>query len=252
MSLGLLVGLFLGLLGGGGSILANPIFIYVAGMEPKEAIILSQLVVGATSLLGSVSHWRAGRVQLGIALQVGLWSLVGTELGTRGALLVSGTFQLVVFALVMLGAAAGMLRPPRPASAEEGQAPPLASLRIAGMGLLVGGLTGLVGAGGGFLLVPVLTLLGGLPMGPAVGTSLLLIATNSLFAFARSMGSVEVPWGFSLGFIALATLGSVLGSRLVEVVPERSLKRGFAVFLIGVASLMLAERVWRGGMGAGP
>src|SRR5215211_5313571 len=183
-----LMGLSLGLLGGGGSILAVPILKYVVGFEAKEAIASSLAVVGLTSLFGAIGHWRGGNVSVRVALVFGAVAMAGTYLGARLAVFVSGSAQLALFAAVMLLAAYFMFRENGPDPAEEepdgrssGKRMPYALIVVEG--LAVGVLTGLVGVGGGFLIVPALVVLGKVPMREAVGTSLLVIAMNTASGF---------------------------------------------------------------------
>jgi uncharacterized membrane protein YfcA len=241
------VGVSLGLLGGGGSILTVPILVYVVGVAPKEAIAMSLAVVGATSLLGVLGHWRAGNVNLWVAALFGAVAMAGTFFGTRLAVFMSGTAQLLLFALVMLLAAFFMLRGPRPAPADApGAAPnrPLAWLRSGRLllsGLAVGVLTGLVGVGGGFLIVPALVLLLHLPMKQAVGTSLLVIALNAAIGFLGYAGQVAIPWGATGAFAAAAAAGIVAGGILGRYVSAQALRRGFALFLVGMGVFMLYQ-----------
>jgi uncharacterized membrane protein YfcA len=243
IALGALVGLSLGLLGGGGSILTVPIFVYVMGFDPKEAIAMSLAVVGAVSLFGAVGHWRAGNVNLRVALVFGAVAMAGTYLGARLAVFFSGAAQLILFAVVMLLAAWFMFRPSNVEA--EGPAPaglagmPLAL--IAAEGLAVGVLTGLVGVGGGFLIVPALVLLGKVPMKQAVGTSLLVIAMKSAAGFLGYLGQVQVAWGFMTVFTAVAVGGILLGTYLVRFVPQAALQRAFAVFLVVMGAFILYQ-----------
>jgi uncharacterized protein len=247
--LGALIGLSLGLLGGGGSILTVPIFAYVLGFEAKQAIAMSLAVVGAVSLLGAWGHWRAGNVNLRVALIFGSVAMVGTYLGARLAVYFSGAAQLSLFAMVMLLAAAFMFRGPgkdRGAGdaltvGEAGDAPPMSRGLIVVEGLAVGALTGLVGVGGGFLIVPALVLLGKVPMKQAVGTSLLVIAMKSAAGFVGYMGQVEVPWAFMAGFTAVAMFGILAGTYLVQFVSQGALKRAFAVFLVVMGAFILYQ-----------
>ncbi len=231
------VGLSLGLLGGGGSILTVPIFVYVLGLEPKTAIAMSLPVVGVTSLIGAISHWHAGNVRLRPALIFGGVAMVSTFAGARLAAWVSGNLQLLLFSALMLAAAASMLRGRVSAPPAHGEQHDL--LRLGLVGLAVGALTGLVGVGGGFMIVPALVLLAGVPMKQAVGTSLLVIALNSLAGFAGYLGQVEVRWELLLRFTAVASLGIVGGTWLVRYVSPAALRRGFAVFLVAIALYML-------------
>ncbi|MDH3207232.1 MAG: sulfite exporter TauE/SafE family protein [Gemmatimonadota bacterium] len=245
MTIGLLlaavVGLSLGLLGGGGSVLAVPIFVYVLGYGAKEAIAMSLAVVGVTSLVAAVVHWRAGYVDLRVAATFAPVAMAGTFAGTRLATLVSGTFQLTLFALVLLVSAVFMFRDasPRLLEALEGKRTPLGP--IIAEALLVGVMTGLVGVGGGFLVVPALALLAKVPMRVAVGTSLAVIALNGAVGFAGYLGQVEVPWLFMGAFAAVATVGALGGSRLGRFVPPHALRRSFAVLLIVMGALILYE-----------
>lgn len=245
MILGLLlaggVGLALGLLGGGGSILAVPIFVYVLGFGAKQAIAMSLAVVGVTSLVGAVGHWRVGNVDLRMALVFGAVAMVGTFGGARLAVFFTGGAQLVLFAGVMLASAALMFRDRR---AGAGTAPrtgrmPLPLIAIEGA--TVGVLTGLVGVGGGFLVVPALVVLGGVPMSVAVGTSLVVIAMKSAAGFLGYLGQVEVPWAFMGAFTATAVVGVLGGSRLVPLVPQRALRQTFATFLLVMGTFVLYQ-----------
>jgi uncharacterized membrane protein YfcA len=241
-ALAALIGLSLGLLGGGGSILTVPIFVYVLGFGAKEAIAMSLAVVGATSLFGAVGHWKAGNVDLRIATIFGVVAMAGTYLGARLAVLFSGAAQLALFAVVMLLAAFFMFRDRRPAVGATPDAAarmPLALIVVEG--LAVGVLTGLVGVGGGFLVVPALVILGRLPMKQAVGTSLLVIALKSFAGFAGYLGQVEVQWSFMAGFTTIAIVGILAGTYLVRFVPQHALKRAFAVFLVVMGSFILYQ-----------
>src|SRR5690606_21185813 len=247
----LLVGLLLGLLGGGGSILAVPIFVYVLGFEAKAAIAQSLLVVGVTSLVGSWGHWRAGHVQVRVAVTFGVVAMVGAVLGARLSVYMSGTTQLVLFAVVMLMASVFMLRGRRThaATAEDvarGIAPDggpvvVKPLFIVLQALAVGIVTGVVGVGGGFMIVPALTLLAGLPMHQAVGTSLVVIAFNGLAGFAGYLGQVQVDWPIVMSFTGIAIVGTLAGTALARHVRAASLRRGFAVFLVVVAAFILYQ-----------
>ena len=238
IALAALIGLSLGLLGGGGSILTVPIFVYVLGFGAKEAIAMSLAVVGATSLFGAAGHWRAGNVNLRIALIFGTVAMAGTYLGARLAVFFSGAAQLALFAVVMLLAAFFMFRekklgPDRALVKSEQPAVtemPLGLIMLEG--IAVGVLTGLVGVGGGFLIVPALVLLGKVPMKQAVGTSLLVIAMKSAAGFYGYLGQVDVDWGFMGLFTAVSIAGIFAGTYLVRFVSQAQLKRVFAVFLL--------------------
>lgn len=244
LSLAALIGLSLGMLGGGGSILTVPIFVYVLGYGAKEAIAMSLAVVGAVSLFGAAGHWRAGNVNLRVALIFGLVAMVGTYLGARLAVFFSDAAQLALFAVVMLLAAFFMFRGgqgrSREVEAREGsERMPIALIAVEG--IAVGVLTGLVGVGGGFLIVPALVLLGRIPMKEAVGTSLLVIGLKSFAGFYGYLGQVEVPWGFMGTFTAVAIVGIVIGTALVRRVPQQALQRAFALFLVVMGGWLLYQ-----------
>lgn len=232
-----LIGVSLGLLGGGGSILAVPILLYVVGMATKPAIAASLLVVGTTSLVGAMRHWRASNVDFRTAIIFGLVSMAGSYTGGRVAANVSDTFQLVLFAIVMLGASLSMFR----SRNDESTAASVVRLPLVVSAAVVGFLTGIVGVGGGFLIVPALVLFSGLPMKRAVGTSLLVIAMNSASGFAAYAGKVTIDWRYTALFTALAVAGVFIGSSMVRYVSQSVLKRTFAVFLIAVAGFILLQ-----------
>jgi len=234
VALAAVIGLSLGLLGGGGSILAVPVLVYVAGLEAAEAIPTSLAVVGATSLIACLDHARAGRVDARAAIAFGVTGAVGAAAGARLTPLVGGRGLLLLFALVMLSAGGLMLRPAAPsARARHPWAVPLA-------GLSVGVLTGFLGVGGGFLVVPALALLARLEMPVAVGTSLAVIAVNAAAGLAGHLGRGELRGGLTLAFTAAAVAGALAGSRLAGRARPAALRRGFAllVILVGLALLI--------------
>ena len=246
-----LMGISLGLLGGGGSILAVPILKYALGFGAKEAIASSLAVVGATSLFGAASHWREDRVRWRTGLVFGLVAMAGAYLGAEYlAPFLGGATQLALFGVVMLVAAFLVFREGESArdapGTEKGTLARTYLLLLFAVGGAVGILTGLVGVGGGFLIVPALVLLAKVPMKEAVGTSLLVIALNSFAGFAGYLGEVSFQWGLMVLFAALAVAGSFAGTYLLRFVPQGALKRSFAVFLIVMAAFILYEN--RGAM----
>lgn len=230
------IGLSLGLLGGGGSILTVPVLVYVLGVGAKPAIAMSLAIVGVTSLLGAALHHRLRNVRIGVAAVFGPIAMLGAYAGARLAGFLSGDVQLALLALVMLVAAVSMLRSPH-LEMEPDAEPRIALLVPVGFG--VGLLTGVVGIGGGFLIVPALVVLGRLPMRQAVGTSLLVIAMNSAAGLAGYLGAVPLDWAFLARFTAAAALGAIAGTALGAHVPQATLKRGFAVFLLAVGGFVL-------------
>jgi uncharacterized membrane protein YfcA len=240
LALGLLlaatIGLALGLLGGGGSILTVPVLVYVLGVGAKPAIAMSLAIVGVTSLLGAALHRRLGNVRLDVAAVFGPIAMLGAYAGAKLAGLLSGETQLALLALVMVAAAVSMLRSAR-VEVDPSATPRIALLVPVGFG--VGLLTGVVGIGGGFLIVPSLVVLARLPMRQGVGTSLLVIAMNSAAGLAGYLGAVPLDWAFLTRFTAAAALGALAGTALGARVPQATLKRGFAVFLLAVGGFVL-------------
>lgn len=241
LSLAVLIGISLGVLGGGGSILTVPIFVYVLGWDPKTAIAASLGVVGLTSLIGVLPHHFQGNLNYRVAFVFGVVAMIGTFLGARLSVFFSGAAQLILFALVMAVAAFFMLKPKKE-TAEESKAneeTKLPMLLIMFEGLGVGVLTGLVGVGGGFMIVPALTLLAKVPMKVAIGTSLLIIAAKSFAGFAGYLGQVEMPWR-ELGLFSLfAVIGIFIGAQLVKHIKAQTLKKAFGVFLIVMSVFIL-------------
>ena len=237
------VGISLGLLGGGGSILTVPILIYVAGIAPKQAIAMSLFVVGVTSVAGLVPHARAGRVRWRTGLLFGGAGTVGAYAGGRLAAYVPSGVLLVAFALMMgLSAVAMLRRRPGPPPIRAHRPSARGAPRILGQGVAVGLVTGLVGAGGGFVVVPALVLLGGMAMPVAVGTSLVVIAMNSVAGLAGHLGSVHLDWRLTLAVTGAAVLGSIAGSRLTGWISPERLRRAFGWFVVVMAVFVLIEQ----------
>ncbi|MDH3820448.1 MAG: sulfite exporter TauE/SafE family protein, partial [Gammaproteobacteria bacterium] len=220
------IGLSLGLLGSGGSILTVPVLVFLIGQNEKTAIAGSLFIVGSIALAGGLQFLRAGFIQWRSVLTFGLPGMLGTYLGAFLAAYVSGVMQLALFALVMLVASYFMLRP---LDLQHADATPRATWKIASDGLIVGIITGLVGVGGGFLIVPALVLLGGLGMHQAVATSLIIIALKSFSGFYKYLDvlekqSLELDWNTLLVVTALGIAGSFAGSRLARRLPQDTLK----------------------------
>ena len=242
VALSVLIGLSLGLLGGGGSILTVPLLVYVAGLGPKEAIATSLLVVGTTSAVAAIAHARAGRVRWRTGLVFGVAAMAGGYGGGRLAGYVPGNWLLVGFALMMLVTAVAMIRGRGRTAPTHGEGELPVPLVLA-EGVVVGLVTGIVGAGGGFLVVPALVLLGGMPMAAAVGTSLVVIAMKSFAAFAGYLSVVQVDWGLALWVTAAAVAGSFVGSRLAGEVPHDTLRKGFGWFVVVMGVFVLAQEL---------
>lgn len=241
--LSLLIGISLGVLGGGGSILTVPILVYALGVEEKSAIASSLLVVGATSAVAVIQHARAGNVAWRVALVFAGAGMVGAFLGGRLAAFIAAPILLALFALIMFGTAWAMWRG-RTAPASIQHAPRALPLRkIVLEGLVVGAVTGLVGAGGGFLVVPALALLGGLPMRTAVGSSLVVITLKSLAGYAGYANHVAVDWQLTAAVAGAAIVGSLVGAPLARSIPPETLRKGFAVFVLTMAVFLLFKQV---------
>lgn len=236
VSLFVLVGLSLGLLGGGGSILTVPILVYVSGLEARDAIATSLVVVGATSLAAMVGHLRRGAVDVRAGLTFGVTSMVGSFVGGRVSHLLPASLLLSALALVMFAAALAMMRP----RAAEGDPAPASSARprmlsVIPIGAGIGAVTGLVGAGGGFIVVPALVLLMRMPVRTAVGTSLLVIAMSSLAGALGAAGSASVRWPFALVVTLVSVAASLGGAALASRLPAASLRRMFAWLVLAMA-----------------
>lgn len=256
--LSVLMGITLGLLGGGGSILTVPILVYALDVEEKSAIAGSLLVVGITSAFAVISHARNKNVVWKTALIFAGAGMVGSYVGGYLAKYLPAQVLLVMFALIMYGAAFAMWRGRKPAATgttdlqansdpEKQDIRDTTSLKalakINAEGFIVGIVTGLVGAGGGFLVVPALNLLGGLPMPQAVGSSLVVIALKSFAGFAGHINHVTVDYQL-LGTMSLsAIVGSFGGSMLSKKIPQDTLRRGFAIFILVMATFLLFKQL---------
>lgn len=242
VALAVLVGLSLGLLGGGGSILVVPLLTYIGGLDPKEAIATSLFVVGATSLVSLVGHARKGNVQWRTGLIFGAAGMVGAFLGGLAGGYIPGTVLMVAFAIMMIATAGAMIkgRKDRDGQSNDHHHP---LWRILLDGLVVGAATGLVGAGGGFLVVPALVLLAGLPMTAAVGTSLLVIAMKSFAGLGGYLTSVSLDWPLVAAVTTAAIAGSFVGVRLTSVVPEKALRKGFGFFVLLMGAFVLSQEL---------
>lgn len=248
--LGFLIGLSLGALGGGGSILAVPVLVYVAGQQAQAATTTSLVIVGAAALLGMGDHWRAGRVRAGAGVVFGLAGIGGSLAGSAVNRRLDPDLLLLAFAaLVMLAAWRMVTGCPSCTNAGAAEATTnrggvrtatrlradLATVaKIAGAGTVVGFFTGLFGVGGGFVIVPALTLLLAFSMPEAIGTSLLIIAINSATALAARLGAGTIEWDVTLPFAVAALAGVISGSRLADRLPAQTMLRWFAGLLVAV------------------
>lgn len=239
--LGFLIGLSLGALGGGGSILAVPALVFAAGQSPKAATTTSLVLVAITSMAGLLPHWRSGRVRFAAGGIFGLAGIGGSLLGSRWNRSADPDVLLLAFSGVMLVAAAGMVRRLRQpttstaATSADRTVTAGAVWKVLIAGTIVGLLTGFFGVGGGFVIVPALVLALGFSMPDAVGTSLLVIAINAVVALSTRLQGGTLEWNTIIPFTIASLLGVAAGSRLANTRDSRSLQRWFIVLLVVVA-----------------
>ena len=254
-----LIGVSLGLIGGGGSILTVPVLVYLFGVDPVIATAYSLFIVGATSLVGTFLKYRDGMVNLKTALIFGLPAILAVY-ATRaflvpmipdpvfslGSLLVSkAMFMMGIFAILMVFASYSMIRTKKEVVEKEPEGPQKFNYPMILMeGAVVGILTGLVGAGGGFLIIPALVLFSKLPMKQAVGTSLLIIAAKSLIGFTGDLGNYQMDWQL-LGIVtALAIVGIFIGNRFSRNVDGEKLKKAFGWFVLIMGIYILVKELY--------
>ncbi len=253
--LGLLLGALLGLLGAGGSILAVPALVYGAGQPLSAAVPTSLLVVGITAAAAVVPRVRAGQVQWRIAALVGGSGIAAAFAGTAVNHALDPRVVLAGFAVVMVVAALRMLREQPDVGGDcalpDGRVNWRGCLpKAVGTGVAVGFLTGLFGVGGGFLVVPALVLLLGLPMAVAVGTSLVVVTVNSAAGFAAHAGTAEVDYGLAAVFTGAAVAGSLVAARFATRLPADRLRRWFAWLVLAVAAFVAVQAVVNPGAGS--
>ena len=247
----LLIGLSLGLIGGGGSILTVPVLVYFFGVSPVMATSYSLFIVGSTSLVGSVNSVRQGWVNFKTVLIFGLPSIITvffirrTVIGLLPSSFVVGGYTLslavitmILFALLMLFSAMGMIK--RNDYSDTHQIPTLTNSKLLFYGLSVGLVTGFLGAGGGFLLIPALTLGARLPMKTAIGTSLVIISINSITGFLADTGHFDIQWRLLIIISLIAIVGVFAGGRLAQKIQSDRLRKGFGwfVLLTGIAVII--------------
>jgi uncharacterized protein len=251
---GLAIGLSLGMLGGGGSVLAVPVLVYVLGQSVHQATTGSLVVVTAGALAGGLSHARGGRVCWGHAVAFTAGALPGVFAGTSLGGVVSGSVLIGSFATIMVAAAAATYRKTsrdaraQTADGRHALCPPLQLARDLSAGLAVGAMTGFFGVGGGFLIVPTLAIALALSMRLAVGTSLAIITATSVMALiAHLLAGRSLDPGVIAAMTAACVTGALAGTRLAGRVPQRRLGAGFAALVIVVAIYLLASVTFLGG-----
>ncbi|MGF1554955.1 sulfite exporter TauE/SafE family protein [Paucihalobacter sp.] len=247
----LIVGLVLGLVGGGGSILTVPIMVYILGYNPIIATAYSLFVVGSSSLVGSFQKYRKGLADVKIGLVFSFPSFLAVYFSRRylvpnlpEVFLNVGSYTLTkemaimtFFALVMLLASYSMIKTKK--EIEELKSIQQAYYKTFIQGLVIGTVTGIIGAGGGFLYVPALVLWAKLPMKKAVGTSLIIVTINSLIGFGGDLQTIKVEWLFLLSFSAITIVGILIGGLLSKFVSGKKLKKGFGWFTLLMAIYIL-------------
>lgn len=236
-----LIGLSLGLIGGGGSIITVPVLVYVLGVEAHEAVGMSLAIVGATSLVGSILHYRRGTLQLKTGLTFGAAGVVGAFVGSPLTRLLSPPVLMMTFATLMLVVAVLMLRRKSNDVEVESDEQVLSVWKALSAGFGVGVLNGFLGVGGGFLIVPALVMFGGLGMKDAIGTSLFVIFLNCVAGLIGHASQNGFDWSLTAQVTALAVAGTVIGTLLSHRFAANKLQKGFAVFVLTVAVFLMAK-----------
>lgn len=254
-----IMGLSLGLIGGGGSILTVPILVYLFNVDPVLSTAYSLFIVGFTSLIGGFNHMRIGNVKWDMVLLFGLPAIASVYF-TRAVIvpaipdiiaqndlftLSKSAAMLLLFAVLMIASSIGMIKSKKSESTTSSISGKKRIALILGEGIFVGAITGLVGAGGGFLIIPALVLLAKLPMKKAVGTSLVIIAAKSLLGFTGDMqGDTAIDWDFLLLFSAIAVAGIVIGTLLTKRISGSKLKPVFGWFVLIMGIYVLSAELF--------
>ncbi|MEO6671324.1 MAG: sulfite exporter TauE/SafE family protein [Ferruginibacter sp.] len=257
-----LIGISLGLIGGGGSILTVPILVYVIGINPLLATSYSLFIVGSTSVVGAWNNYKKGLVQIRIALLFGVSSITTVFISRKylvpaipNQILKVGNFVLteamltmILFALLMLAASVAMIKDSNKKedinTSGQQSSKKINLPKLLFYGIAIGLTTGLLGAGGGFLLIPTLVLLVGLPMKEAVGTSLFIIALNSLIGFTGDLNHFKMDWAFLLKITAIAIGGIFIGGRLSTKIDAAKLKKAFGWFVMAMGIYIIIKEVF--------
>ena len=253
----LIIGISLGLIGGGGSILTVPVLVYLFHVNPVLATAYSLFIVGATSLVGAFPKYKSGEINIRTAVIFGIPSIAAVfatrafivpaipkEVFSIGDFVVTKSLlMMILFALLMVFASISMIRTKKE-KAEENTVQQFNYPLIIVEGAVVGLLTGLVGAGGGFLIIPALVLLSKLPMKQAVGTSLLIIAAKSLIGFTGDLGKQDMDWTLLLSVTGLAIVGIFIGNALSKKVSADGLKKGFGWFVLVMGIYIIVKELF--------
>jgi uncharacterized membrane protein YfcA len=251
----IMIGISLGLIGGGGSILTVPVLVYLFHIDATQATSYSLFIVGLTSLIGAYLNYRKQQVDVRTALLFGLSSIttvfltrkflipaIPPVLFSMGGIQISrAVATMVLFAILMVLAAVSMIRNNTTKDANTSSTNALSKLLLFGVG--IGLITGLLGAGGGFLIIPALVLVLHIPMKKAVGTSLLIIALNSLIGFTGDIGQQYIDWPFLLLIAAIAVAGIIIGTWLSRKIAGAKLKKGFGWFVLAMGTYILIKEL---------
>jgi uncharacterized membrane protein YfcA len=250
----MLIGIVLGITGGGGSILTVPILVYVLSINPLIATAYSLFIVGTTSAFGTFQNFKKDLVAPKTAIQFAIPSVIGVYLTRKfivhqlpevlfyfGSLqLTRATFLMILFAVVMFMAAYSMLKPRKEMIEEKSKGIVVVSVQLFFVGILIG----LIGAGGGFLIIPALVKLAKLPMKKAIGTSLLIITINSLFGFVGDLETTVIDWGFLIPFTVVSIIGIFIGLKIQHFIDEKLLKKIFGLFVLAMSLLILYKELF--------
>jgi hypothetical protein len=251
----LVIGIVLGLTGGGGSILTVPVLVYLLSVNPVTATAYSLFIVGSTALVGAIRNAQKDMIEYKVGIVFAIPSFISVFLTRKiivpaipeviftldSFILTKDMVVMIFFAVIMLGAAISMIRERKEVVLKKDVQFNYTLIIIEG--LVVGILTGLVGAGGGFLIIPALVLFANLPMKKAVATSLMIIAIKSLIGFLGDIGNIEIAWGFLLTFAGLSMIGIVLGIYLNNFIDGKKIKKGFGWFVLAMAIYILLKEL---------
>lgn len=254
----LLIGISLGLIGGGGSILTVPVLVYLFGLQPLVATSYSLFVVGSTSLIGAINNFKKGLVNVKAALLFGSASIITVFLTRkffvpvipknivtiRSVDITESLLVMILFAFLMLLSSISMIRNKKSETEKTECRDCFRITKMLGYGVAIGIVTGLLGAGGGFLLIPALIFLLKLPMKKAIGTSLMIIALNSLIGFTGDLGHFSIDWYFLLKITAIAVIGILIGGAVGKKLQGDKLKKGFGWFVLTMGIYILTKEIF--------
>lgn len=254
----ILIGISLGLIGGGGSIMTVPVLVYLFGIDALLATEYSLFIVGMSSAVGSITYFKKGLVNFKVALIFGapsiisifltriyLLPLIPEELLTiKGFTITKNIFLLLIFAVLMILASYKMIKNKTSEDADENEMNPNKSLLAAGEGTIVGILTGLVGAGGGFMIIPALVNLLKVPVKTAIGTSLVIISLNSLIGFSSSINNAEIEWKLLITIAAIAVIGIIIGAQISKKIDGKKLKPAFGWFILVMGIYIITREIF--------